>query len=258
MAGDAVVRRALRAMGAATGQRYYTDEDEATALITFAGALGSYSDDAVNMAADEWARTMTKFPALVEFVDLVRKKAETLIDRTALGGMAPRVDVALGRPGVEGIAAQLVIQRMLDAVARKSPRGYLGRARGLSSDRDCETRSQAELGHTFTAEGHDPECQRCWDFASIAYEQAIEFPGSTLTEESWMADSVEGLRSCRNTACDHGWVTVGTMEGGRVVERQHKCPTCEGPRAPRAKVEAKADGGEVKVPRSRSKGRWHR
>lgn len=259
MADPTVVLKCIRILWSAQRPGAQIDEEtEGAMLAAWAPALSGYSDDVVKRATQEWISTSLYVPKPSEFVEVARRLSEAAFDRRALGeGMSPRVEPALGKPGSEGLATGIVWRRMFREVAKVTPKGYVGRWAGLSGDTHPGP-GLVESGHSMTAEGHAQDCERCWDIAAVAYEQAIEFPGSSLSRESWMEDSPEGLRSCRNTACDHGWVTVATMEGGRVVERQHKCPTCEGPRAPRAKVEPKADGGEVKVPRSRSKGRWHR
>lgn len=240
MADPMVVRTCIRAMwvthkpGTKLG-----DEEEQIVLATLAPQLVDYTDDAVKLAASEWMATSTWFPKPVEFLALVRRHQEKLIDRKALGaGPAPEVHYPIGREGHEGIAAGIVIRRMMLAAAKVSPKGYLGRWAGLSSDRDADPRSLAEKGHTMTEEGHDPECQRCWDIAAVAYEEAIKFQDSTLTKASWLADSPPGLRRCRNELCEYGWVSEIRKERGVVVERLTKCETCGGPVAPRAKVPA--------------------
>jgi hypothetical protein len=259
MADPTVVVKCIRILWSAQRPGAQIDEEtESSMLAAWGPALAGYSDEVVKRATQEWIATSLYLPKPSEFVEVARRLSEKAFDRRALGeGMSPRAEAVLGKAGSEGLATGIVWRRMFREVAKVTPKGYVGRWAGLSSDTHPGAGVE-EAGHKITPEGHDPDCERCWLLASVAYEQAIKFPGSSLTAESWVADSPEGLRSCRNTACDHGWVTVATMEGGRVVERQHKCPTCDGPKAPRAKVEAKAEGGEVKVPRSRSKGRWHR
>lgn len=250
MADPMVVVSCLRIMWAAQRPGSKLDEEtEQTLLAAWAPALVDFPDDVVKAATSEWMKTSLFLPKPVEFVEVARRYRTAMFDRKALGtGLDPRPAPALGKPGGEGLATAITIRRMLREVARTSPKGYLGRWAGLSGD----THPGPGLeGHAMTPEGHDPDCQRCWLLAAVAYEQAIKFEDSSLTAESWLADSPPGLRSCRNEWCDHGWVTLSTMEDGRLVDRVSKCPTCAGPQAPRAKVEPKEGDGTTVVKRRR-------
>lgn len=250
---DVVVR-----MATATNHRFFGEKEEAQTVATYLDALEGFSNEAVDTAGGEWADTMPKFPTLVEFVTLVRSvqvrindavEAERLARalEAGVGGGAPMDRYPIGREGQRGLATEIVIKRMMRAVSDAVPKSLWG-GEGRSA-------SLREAGHTFDVVGqHEPaglgqgHCERCQLIATLAFEQAVEFEGSTVTWDAWERQGdlidLDRLRRCINSACDHGWVPVLTIEDGRLVERLKKCETCGGPqpKTPRPKV---MDGEEM-------------
>lgn len=241
MASEASVKQAVELLLAGSRERYRSAKEDSMRIAAFKFATDKFSDAAVGAAAVEWLATMDVMPSVHEFIDVCRRQQNAFDDERAIAaGPVPMPTYAVGKPGSEGLATQIVLQRMLDAVAREAPNGYLGRARGLKSANITPGSHQSlrDLGHDFDENGHREDCVRCHALATIAYEQVVEFEHSTATWDGWEGPDVEGLRSCRNALCDHGWVTTATMEQGRIVDRVDKCETCGGPKPPRLPKDA--------------------
>jgi hypothetical protein len=221
MADPQRVARAVRAMAVAHRRQFKNDEEEAMGVAAFAHAVKSYSDDAVNRAANEWVATMKWFPTVVEFSDLTRKHQNALTSARALdtGGTVPMLRPPVGKPGSEGLAADIVIKRMMRAVAEQSPQGFFGRLVYGSNDKHAEVQS---------VDGRE---QRTDAYAAIAFEQAVNFEDSSVTWDAWDGEAAgDVLRRCRNALCDHGWIETTRPENDRLVTRLTKCEDCGGPK----------------------------
>jgi hypothetical protein len=59
-------------------RKFNNDEDETIAVAAFSYPIRDFNDDAVAAAANEWLATMTRFPAPMEFADVVRKHHQAM------------------------------------------------------------------------------------------------------------------------------------------------------------------------------------
>lgn len=270
MASEAKVQAALEHVARATNHRFFSAKEEASTLKVWIEGLGHYSNEALGYAAEEWAETMVKFPTLVEISTLARSKQVQVDEADARerearaleagvgGARPPDRRTVVGKAGSEAIAAQIVLHRMVKAVGELAPQGYFGRLAGLS-DGTRPGPGLRESGHSFDVFGrHESGCDRCRLIATVAYEQVVEGPDSTATWEGFEGDhpiDLDALRKCANASCQMGWVSVLTIEDGRLADRLKKCETCGGPqpRTPRAKV---MDGEEMVKTTRRKRRAW--
>lgn len=176
MADPAVVARSIRTLWTATkpGQQLSEDE-EARLLAAFAPQLRQRSDEALSRATQEWIATEKFFPKLVDFIDLTRKHDAVIADaQRALSPSQEAIQVLpIGKPGKNGLAAQIVMLRMMRAVAEQCPQGLWGRLVYGDNDR-----------HVMTQDSEGRE-ERIRAYTTIAFEQAVDFEDSTLTWDRW-------------------------------------------------------------------------
>lgn len=176
MADPNVVARSLQLMWTATKpQTALTDDESARYLAAFAPQLRDRTDEAVKRAANEWIATERFFPKLAEFLELARKHDNAIADnQRALSPAAEAVQHwPVGKPGREGLAAQIVMLRMMRAVAEQCPQGFWGRLVYGNDERHAML--QPEEGRA----------ERIKAYTTIAYEQAVDFEDSTLTWDRW-------------------------------------------------------------------------
>ena len=176
MADPTVVSRALHLMWTATKPQAVLTEDEAARLLAaFGPQLRHRTDEAVKRSAQEWVSTEKFFPKLVEFLDLVRKHDIEIAN--AQRALSPATEAIqsypVGKAGREGLAAQIVMLRMMRAVAEQCPQGMWGRLVYGNDDRHAMTQDQA---------GRE---ERIRAYTTIAFEQAVDFEDSTLTWDRW-------------------------------------------------------------------------
>lgn len=224
MANPAQVADALHLIAVSLPWRIFNnDEEEAIAVAGFCYPLRDYTDNAaVTAAANEWLATMTRFPTPMEFADLVRKHHKPPERAAIEGGTAPRLVPPIGKAGSEGLAAEIVMKRMMRAVAQHCPKGFFGRLAYGNNDRHVEALSRDGLD------------ERAPAYAALAYEQAVDFQDSTVTWDAWDGEPRgDVVVACRNASCDHGWVEHHSVEKSRDVVRVKKCTECGGPKVQR-------------------------
>jgi len=174
MASEECVQRAVELMLASARERYRSAKEDAVRIAAFRFALQKFIDASVSAAAAEWITTMDVMPSVHEFVELARKHANLIADSRAISPASEASQTyPIGKPGREGLAAQIVMLRMLRAVAEQCPQGFWGRL-GYGNDWRHAT-LQPEAGRE----------ERIRAYTTIAYEQAVDFEDSTLTWDRW-------------------------------------------------------------------------
>lgn len=176
MADPQVVARCLRTLWTATKPGTVLSEDEEARLLTaFAPQLRQRTDESVSRAAQEWIATEKFFPRLADFLELARKHDNIIADsQRALSPAQEEIQQwPIGKPGAQGLAAQIVMLRMMRAVAEECPKGMWGRLVFGNDDRHADTQLAA---------GRE---ERIRAYTTIAFEQAVDFEDSTLTWDRW-------------------------------------------------------------------------
>lgn len=213
----------LRTIDAAMPYRHFrNDEEVAHGVLAFSHAMRSFSDDAVTTAANEWIETMTRFPAVMEFTALVRTHHNAILDRRAVatGGPVLEPPRTVGKPGSEQIAADIVLTKMMNVVAKETPKGFFGRLKYGNDWRRVELFDE-----------EDRHARQNY-YAALAFQEVVDFCDSTVTDAAWEGEARDDrLRECRDPRCDHGWVTYESIEHNKPVERVQKCTACSGPKA---------------------------